>query len=152
VLAATVATATVAADQLSKYFVRRSAADLPLDLLPHVSLELSHNSGISFGRLTGAGWLLVGVVVAVIVVLIYALVRCSPRYAVALALIIGGAVGNLVDRIRFGSVVDFVSIGAWPTFNVADAAIAVGAVTIVVRLLFSERGQDPDACLSGRAD
>ena len=93
-------------------------------------IELNYNSGISFSRLAGAGgdrrgrWSR-----AVAAGVTAALFLAPPRYRPALGVILGGAVGNLVDRLRFGgAVVDFIGVYVWPSFNVADAAIVAGTV------------------------
>ncbi len=108
-----------------------------------LNLRLVHNTGAAFSFLAGAGgwqrWALIGVALLVIVVIVALLKRLKPGAtwtALALALILGGAVGNLLDRIRLGYVVDF--IGAhwgslyWPYFNIADSAISIGAVMLIL--------------------
>ena len=103
-----------------------------------LSLTLVHNTGAAFGILAGessplrTAFFLVVSVVAMGVVL-WLLLRLRPEQkveAVALSLIFGGAVGNVIDRIRFGKVIDFIDVFYrsyhWPAFNVADAAISVG--------------------------
>jgi signal peptidase II len=127
----------VALDQLTKWLVRRQAAELPRRLTSWVTLELVHNKGISFGTFAqGGAWVVVvvSIVMAVLVVLLFYL---GPRYSLPLALILAGSLGNLIDRLRFGFVWDFVTVPHWPTFNVADAAIAVGAVWLGLVVLTS---------------
>jgi len=97
------------------------------------------NPGVSFGRLTGSADLVLIAVAALVVCLAAALVVGPARYRLALGMLLGGAVGNLVDRIRFGAVVDFIDVPWWPTFNVADAAIAAGVVVLVVQVLHGQR-------------
>lgn len=131
----------LAADQVSKWLVRRVAADLPMDVVGGVHLQLTYNSGISFSRLAGAGTILVVLVAAVVGGVAVALPLSAPRYRPALGLILGGAIGNLVDRLRFdGAVVDFISVYAWPSFNLADAAIVVGTLLLAFLVLRGQRG------------
>ncbi len=130
--------AVLAADQLTKWFVRSRAADLPHRLTSWVTIELVHNRGISFGTFAqGGGWVLI-LISAVVVVLVVLLFRLGPRYSLPLALIIAGSVGNIIDRLRFGFVWDFVTLPHWPTFNVADIAIATGAVWLGLVVLTGE--------------
>lgn len=115
----------------------------PLELLPFLDLRLILNAGAAFGMLGSAGgwqkYLFVTVAVLVSVFIAVALWRervGSAWMAASLALILGGAVGNLVDRVRWGYVVDYIYFNYgqwyWPAFNVADMAISVGAVMLVL--------------------
>lgn len=129
---------TLAADQASKYWVL-NATELPfgerMAILPTLDLVLTWNQGISYGLFRQNGelgrWLLVAATVAAIAALSVWLWRSSRPLALAgLALIVGGAIGNLVDRIAYGAVVDFVYFHlfdfSWYVFNVADCAIVAG--------------------------
>jgi signal peptidase II len=150
--------AVVVLDQLTKAWVQRSIG--PHESRPVIDgfLSLTHgrNPGIAFGILSEGGLPLQAQVltllglVAVVALSVYAL-RIPPGHRlrlVALSLVIGGAVGNLIDRIRHGSVVDFIHVYwrtyAWPDFNVADSAISVGVTLLVLEALFSPRGQRED--------
>ncbi|WP_308388954.1 signal peptidase II [Acidithiobacillus sp. AMEEHan] len=108
-----------------------------------LNLRLVHNTGAAFSFLAGAGgwqrWLLIVIAVIVVVVLVAILRRLKPGAhwtAIALALILGGALGNLIDRIRLGYVVDFIGVHwgnlYWPYFNIADSAITIGALMLIV--------------------
>lgn len=113
-----------------------------------VMLTLVRNPGAAFSMATGMTWLLTLVAVAVVVgvVRIGRTLR-SGWWALGLGLVLGGALGNLVDRIfrspgpLQGHVVDFVSVGWWPVFNVADSAIVCGAILLVALTVF---GVEPD--------
>jgi signal peptidase II len=108
---------------------------------PFLNLVLWHNPGAAFSFLAGAGgwqrWFFVGVTIAVSAVLLAMLRRSGGNrlLAAALALVLGGAAGNLWDRLTLGHVVDFIQLHAagyyWPAFNVADSAITVGVVLIL---------------------
>ena len=124
-----------------------------LELLPFLQLTLLHNQGAAFGFLHDAGgwqrWFLVAVAGVLSLVLAVWLhrARSQPLLAAALALILGGALGNLLDRARDGYVVDFIVLhhGGWhfPAFNLADAAISVGAALLVLEWLLAPRGLPP---------
>ena len=112
-----------------------------------VTLTLVMNPGLAFGLLGGvpAGWRWVVAVlsVAALIVLARVALRVLPEGGrldqIAIGLIFGGAIGNLIDRLRFGAVVDFVDLHVrgyhWPAFNVADSAITVGVILLALRLV-----------------
>ena len=130
-------------DVFSKNAVERSLADgSSIDILPFLQLVLVYNRGAAFGFLGEAsGWQLpffsaVGVIVSIMIVIRLARAAATQKwFEVALVLILAGAVGNLIDRIRIGYVVDFIELyyGAWqfPAFNVADMAIFFGVVMLL---------------------
>src|ERR1700722_18259401 len=143
------------ADQVSKWWVL-NVLDLPdlrqIVLLPVLNLTLVMNPGVTFGLLTGLGaWghvILVAVALAVVVALGFWLRRAESRtMAVAIGAIAGGAVGNVIDRVRFGKVVDFIHAHvatpwgdfSWYVFNVADAAIVCGVAVLVLESVVSKR-------------
>ncbi len=139
-LALVLAAAVVVADQATKWVVRRQAGDLPWKGPLGLHLEVAYNSGISFSRFAGAGDVVVVLVGAVAVGVALALVFAPPRYRPALGIVLGGAVGNLIDRLRFdGSVLDFIGFYQWPQFNVADAAIVAGTILVGVQVVFGRR-------------
>jgi signal peptidase II len=134
----------IALDQTSKYLAE-VLLDLhqPVPVLPSFNLTLTYNTGAAFSFLAGAGgwqrWFFLGLGTAVSVGLIVWLWRLKPGdnwLAVALALILAGAVGNLIDRAWLGQVIDFIQVyyDRWyfPVFNVADIAINIGAALLVV--------------------
>jgi signal peptidase II len=139
-LALALAAGVFAVDQASKWLVRHEAAHLPYRVVGGLRIDLNYNSGISFSRFAGAGAVLVALVAAVVVGVAAALYLVPPRYRLALGVILGGAVGNLVDRLRFGgAVVDYLGVYGWPSFNLADAAIAVGTFLLVLQVLRASR-------------
>jgi len=132
--AGAVAAAIVAVDQATKALVR---AELMLgerrDLLAGVELVHVRNSGVAFGFLADAGALLVvGTALALLaLVVFYATHSGRPLVWMPTGLLLGGAVGNLIDRAREGSVTDFVKFPHFPAFNVADMAITCGVVALI---------------------
>lgn len=146
ILAADVA----AVDQLSKWLVERA---IPLHdvrpVLPFFNLTHVLNTGASFGMFQDSNRAFIGVTVlilAILAVLHRRLAAEGPLTRTGLALLWGGAVGNLVDRLRVGAVIDFLDFhwGAhhWPAFNVADSAITVGVGLVFLQNL--RRGRDQD--------
>jgi signal peptidase II len=134
------AAAVVAADQASKAVVRSLAGRLPWRPFPGLRVGLTYNPGVSFSRLAGAGGAVVVLVAVVAAGVAVALVLSPARYRPALGVILGGAVGNLVDRLRFhGAVVDFIGVSFWPAFNLADVAIVAGTVLLGLQLVVGRR-------------
>lgn len=144
-----VAAIVLVLDQLTKTAaLARLAGQPPIEVTGFFNLVLVWNPGVSFGMLQGMGdkgpWLLAAFALAVCIALTVWLSREPRRLTrVALGLVLGGAVGNLVDRARFGAVVDFLDFHAmgyhWPAFNVSDSAIVVGAALLVLDGLRSDR-------------
>src|SRR3989338_4180129 len=138
----------IVCDQLTKYLVIEHLTEQSVvQVLPFLNFILRFNAGASFSFLGNAsGWqiyLLSGVSIAVSAILIIWLCRLArSEWVIALpvSLVLGGALGNLIDRIRFGYVTDFVDfhVRNWhfATFNVADSAVSVGATWLVLRLLY----------------
>jgi signal peptidase II len=142
----------VVLDQIIKIWADRSLAGQgPLNLLPHLDLRLAYNTGAAFSFLAGAGgwqrWFFAVLAVAVTLVLVIWLKRLPPRErltGMSLALVIGGAVGNLIDRVLYGYVIDFIDVYYdaglhWPAFNLADSAISVGVAGLLLDALRSHR-------------
>jgi signal peptidase II len=127
--------AVLVLDQLSKWIVLQEWAGLPR-AYPGLRLHIGYNSGISFSQLQNAGSLVVVLVAAVAVGVAVAMVLCSPQYRPALGVVLGGALGNLLDRLRYdGTVLDFIALWRWPSFNVADIAVVVGTAWLILVML-----------------
>jgi signal peptidase II len=150
----------LAADQLSKWWVLHGL-DLPalgqVVLLPVLNLTMVRNTGVTFGLLNGLGsWghvLLTAVALAVVAALGFWLRRAENKVvAVAIGAIAGGAIGNVIDRVRYGWVVDFIHAHvdtpwgdySWYVFNVADAAIVCGVAALILDAQFSKRRKERD--------
>ena len=115
-------------------------------------LVLAYNTGAAFSFLSDAGgwqrWFFTALAIGVSVFLILWLKRLHPSEkmtAIALALILGGAIGNLIDRILYGHVIDFIHWFyrdfSWPTFNIADSAITLGATLLIIQAIFFDNRQ-----------
>jgi len=139
-LVAAIVIGIISLDQLTKAWVVSSLADAPLSIVgTTVEFHLSRNTGGAFSLFQRFTPLLAILAVIVAGVLVRALQRTrDPVILVALALVLAGAVGNLIDRIARtpgflrGAVVDFIRVGSFPSFNVADSAITIGAVLLVL--------------------
>jgi signal peptidase II len=147
-----VALASLALDQLGKWAALAwlDPADPPLMVTAFFNLVLVWNRGVSFGMFNSSGalapWLLSGVALAVVIGLVVWLRRNDQLLtAFGLGLVIGGALGNVIDRIRFGAVIDFLDFHLagyhWPAFNLADAAICIGALLMLADGLLARRRQ-----------
>jgi len=145
------AVGVVVLDQITKALVRGSMA--VGDSFPFIDGVLwcthVHNTGAAFGMFRGQRLPLILIALSVVLVIGYALVRLkptSPWARFALALIMGGAVGNLVDRIASGGVTDFFDLGWFPVFNVADISLDVGAAILAIWLIFGNHDRLAGAC------
>jgi signal peptidase II len=99
-----------------------------------LALEYTENRGMAFGVVRNAGPLLTLLSIIVLIGLLvhYLRSRTPPLWeTLACGVIVGGAIGNVIDRVRFGYVVDFISIGVWPNFNIADSAITIGVILLL---------------------
>jgi len=166
----------IALDQLSKkwasaelLFNEITQTGLPVYVMPSINWIMAHNYGASFGFLSDAGgwqrWFFVVLALVVSVVIVFwlkGLTRNDKWLAVALTLILGGAIGNVIDRALYGYVIDFVqfyyesSDGSclpgfyftgtqcnWPVFNIADMAIVGGAVLLIIDGIFGSKDAEP---------
>ena len=132
--AAAVALSTVAADQAVKALVRATIdRGEAVDLVLGIELVNVRNRGIAFGLFAGGGVLLVVFALAALAALLvfFAAHRHRPLVWLPTGLLIGGALGNLIDRTRDGAVTDFVDLPLWPAFNLADVAITFGVLTLL---------------------
>ena len=144
---AIVALAAVAADQITKHVVASSIAlDSAVDLVGPFSIRHVQNSGIAFGLFSSATVIVIVLTTVAVAWMLVFFARSGARHPalpVALGLLIGGSVSNLVDRVRLGYVTDFLDLRWWPAFNLADASIVVGVAVLLGSLLLSDRSQSP---------
>lgn len=151
----------VALDQLTKaWAVRSLTGAAPVDVVGRwLQLRLVYNSGAAFSLGTGSTWVFTVLASVVVVLLVWYVRRVTHRgYAVAFALLLGGAAGNLLDRLlrepgfAHGEVVDFLALPNFPVFNVADIGITCAAVLIGLLVLRGEDFADPDPATEVRSD
>ena len=143
---------TILADQVTKAIALSTLAyGNPVPVLPGFSLTLGFNEGASFGLLGGlmAGKPLQMAALTGVITLIFAVMAFrarDPLERLGLALVVGGALGNIADRLRQGAVTDFIDLywqdWHWPTFNVADIGITLGALCILLSILPSRRRKE----------
>jgi signal peptidase II len=138
--------AIVFLDQSAKYLIQ---AYLPLDqeiiLIPKL-LSLTHltNTGASFGILRGMNSFLIVLGLGVVVFLFYQIYQKEQTEPLwPFALIIGGAISNVLDRVMHGFVIDFIQIPFWPSFNIADSAITIGVITLIIYSLRTKTNAGP---------
>jgi len=143
----------VVLDQVTKYIASNSLILFqPVAVMPMFNWTLMHNTGAAFSFLADqAGWqrwffAAIAIVVSIVIFLwIKRLEQHEKWLAIALALILGGAVGNVIDRIWLGYVVDFIQVyyeqWYWPAFNIADSAIVIGVVMIIIESIREYRDE-----------
>jgi signal peptidase II len=133
-----VAAAVIVADQLTTSWAIRRLTQGSVHVIGPLDLAITVNHGSAFGLAQGWTPVVAGLAIVLVAALLVAAGRArSMGVSVALGLLVGGAVGNLIDRVArgyHGGVVDFIELHFWPTFNVADACITVGAILLAVLL------------------
>ena len=145
-----VAAAVLVADQASKWLILDTVMQPPrsLEITGFFNLVMVWNPGVSFGMFGDSGevgrWVLTLFALAISAFLLNWLRQVDRRFpALAIGMVIGGAIGNVVDRVRFGAVADFLDFHLlgyhWPAFNVADSAITVGVAILLIDSLFGPR-------------
>ena len=146
----TISAAIIGLDQVTKWLmVSWLALYETVAIMPYFNLTMAHNHGAAFSFLAQAGgwqrWFFIVLALAISTVLVVWLAKLKPEAkleAISLSLILGGAIGNVIDRIVYGYVIDFLDIyigsSHWPAFNVADSAICIGAVLLIIDSFKSE--------------
>ncbi|MCW5699742.1 MAG: signal peptidase II [Rhodospirillales bacterium] len=152
-----VALVVVVLDQASKWWIVEEVMQPPrhLEVTSYFNLVMGWNRGVSFGLFNTVSplnaWVLTGAAVAIVAVLLVWLYRTNRLFfAVAIGFVVGGAIGNVIDRVRYGAVADFLQLHLeafgcplgrsycyWPAFNLADTMITIGAFMIVLDTLFT---------------
>ena len=141
------AAVVVVVDQVTKSLALENLADGPVDVIEGIlTLRLTYNPGGAFGVLQGVpNFFLIATTVIVIFILYWARTVQSAAWAIPLGLVLGGGLGNLFDRVfreTDGRVVDFVDLHVWPVFNVADSAITIGVIALLIMSFRAERQPD----------
>ncbi len=144
-------------DQASKWWVVSTikSTTLIIPITTYFNIVLTHNRGVSFGLFASdmpeTRWLLIALTIIISFILIWWLKSAQTRTAmIAYGLIIGGAIGNITDRVLVGAVVDFLDFHIfgfhWPAFNLADTAICIGAISLILESIFFDKNStDPEA-------
>lgn len=155
-LTALIAVAIVVADQATKHWALNALGDgRTIDIVGSLRFNLAFNTGMAFAKGQGIGPIIAVVGVIVVAYLLVGLRRDTKPGAVLVGMVAGGAAGNIVDRLfrgdawLRGAVVDFIDLQWWPIFNIADAAIVLGAGALVIASLIPEK---PAADLESRVD
>ena len=144
---ALIAVLVVTADQLTKLWIRTYNEGQVIWELGFIQIRSIRNTGVSFGLFQGHSSIIAIIVTIGVVLLIFGTFlvhRYFPYFLTrlnmaAFGLVIGGTLGNLIDRFRFGYITDFIDVGFWPVFNVADSAVTVTIVLIAFSLFFSAK-------------
>lgn len=146
-----IASAVIGLDQWTKYLVRSGVGYgqvwVPFARLPFLRIVNWSNTGSAFGLFQSWGLVITGVAVLVSVAILFYFPRVPTDQLplrIALSLQMGGAIGNLIDRLALGTVTDFVAVGGFPVFNVADSSITIGVVILLLALLFEDKGVEGD--------
>ncbi|HSG12929.1 MAG TPA: signal peptidase II [Gaiellaceae bacterium] len=150
-----VAVAAIVADQLTKQIVGRTLAlGENADLVGPLSIHHVHNSGIAFGLFASRTGLVIVVTGAAVGLMLWFFAHSGRRHPVlpvALGLVLGGSIANLVDRVRLGYVTDFLDLVAWPAFNLADTFIVVGVALLFGALVLADRPDRIHGTRGGRS-
>jgi signal peptidase II len=143
IVLAIVAVAAIVADQLTKQVVGRTLAlGDSVDLVGPFSIHHVQNSGIAFGLFGSRTAIVIAVTAVAVGAMLVFFARSGRRHPVlpvALGLVLGGSVANLIDRVRLGHVTDFLDLVAWPAFNLADTFIVVGVAILFGALVIADR-------------
>jgi len=130
---------------VKRYMVHLLRSQDPVQIIGELlQLTMVTNTGVAFGLFQGFSQVLSVLSAVLIVVVIYYLLKTLGRSFIttfALSLVLGGAIGNLIDRVRLGYVLDFIKVPYWPAFNVADSCIVVGVSILVLHMLWEDRRQ-----------
>ena len=150
-----VAGAAIVADQVTKQVVGRTLAlGRSVDILGPLSIHHVQNSGIAFGLFASRTALVVAVTAVAVGLMLWFFARSGGRHPalpVALGLVLGGSIANLIDRVRLGHVTDFLDIVAWPAFNLADTFIVVGVAILFGTLVLADRSHRMHGTRDGAA-
>jgi signal peptidase II len=134
-------------DQVTKALVRNGIEVGEEDsILPAITLVHVRNTGVAFGAFSGGGIIVVALVALALSALLYYFVTHidKPLIWLPTGMLLGGSIGNIIDRVRDGAVTDFVKLPAWPAFNVADISITFG-VLVLLWVIEQQNGTDADA-------
>jgi signal peptidase II len=144
---AVVAAAAIFADQLTKQVIARTLdVGSSVDLVGPITIHHVENSGIAFGFFSSRTTVVIGITALAVGWMLWFFARSARRHPVlpvALGLVLGGSISNLIDRVRLGRVTDFLDLSAWPAFNLADTFIVVGVAVLFGALVLADRPRRP---------
>ncbi|MBI4440181.1 signal peptidase II [Candidatus Woesearchaeota archaeon] len=124
-----IAASVLLLDQISKIIVLKFIGiGNEVNIFSWMSLNVSLNNGIILGLFRGANLLFAFITLIVLGIALFYIDRLEPYYLIPAGLILGGGIGNLIDRIFHSAVVDFIDLRVWPVFNIADSAISIGVI------------------------
>jgi signal peptidase II len=147
-----VSSAVIFLDQLTKFLILENLKLLPVEITPFFNFVLAWNRGISFGLLnqqtSWVFWALTTIAIIIVIgIFVYMLAQKSCRKIIPLSMVMGGAIGNIIDRFWHGAVVDFLDFHLynyhWPAFNIADSSIVVGVFLLMVDNYCDTKKQRP---------
>ncbi len=134
--------AIIVLDQIIKYVISANMfVGESIPVIPQI-LHLTYilNAGAAFGILANQRYFFIAIAAILVIIAIYfypQIQRLSRTFQIAIAMLLAGAIGNMIDRIATGKVVDYIDIRIWPIFNLADVAIVLGCIVIIYELLFT---------------
>ena len=150
-----VAAAAIIADQLTKQVIGRTLdVGDSVDIVGPFSIHHVENSGIAFGLFSSRTTVVIAVTALAVGWMVWFFARSGRRHTVlpvALGLVLGGSIANLIDRVRLGRVTDFLDLEAWPAFNLADTFIVVGVAVLFGALVLADRPRRPHGPRNGDA-
>ena len=150
-----VAGAAIVADQLTKQIIGRTLdVGGSVDIVGPFSIHHVENSGIAFGLFSSRTTVVIAVTAIAVGWMVWFFARSGRRHPilpVALGLVLGGSIANLIDRVRLGRVTDFLDLEAWPAFNLADTFIVVGVAVLFGALVLADRPRRPHGARNGDA-
>ena len=150
-----VALAAIAADQLTKAVIARTLElGQTVDIIGPFTIHHVQNSGIAFGLFGSRTTIVIAVTTVAVGWMIWFFARSGRRHPVlpvALGLVLGGSIANLIDRVRLGYVTDFLDVTLWPAFNLADTFIVVGVAILFGALVLADRPRRPHGVSDGDA-
>jgi len=150
-----VAAAAIVADQLTKQVIGRTLdVGDSVDIVGPFSIHHVENSGIAFGLFSSRTTVVIAVTALAVGWMVWFFARSGRRHTVlpvALGLVLGGSIANLIDRVRLGRVTDFLDLEAWPAFNLADTFIVVGVAVLFGALVLADRPRRPHGPRNGDA-
>jgi signal peptidase II len=131
-----IAAIIVLIDQITKFLIKTNfQLNQNFEIINFFQLKYIHNFGAGFGILQQQKWILIFISIVVVGIILFYLDRVKKKDKVVQVLagfVLGGTLGNLIDRISYGYVIDFIDIGAWPTFNFADSFVTIGVLGLII--------------------